>query len=216
MATSILIATAFIALALARNVPSPLRVRRARSASGLSPSSAGLIIGSSVAWTVYAAWESAWEGAASSTVVIVVLMWWAVEMVRFGSSWRRITVAATASLAVIAAVVTASIAVGAGTMPLAVLVVLSGLAFGLPRLVVGMRSPSLAGVSALYLSLNLADALVFGAYGVVIGMWGFPAHAITQVVTSPPVLLRWFARPDLQHTAKHPASGVDSVGHSGG
>jgi hypothetical protein len=66
------------------------------------------------------------------------------------------------------------------------------LAYGLPRVVTGLCSEALAGVSMLYLGLNVADALAFGVYGAVIGLWAYVGYAVIQTISCVPVMIRWW------------------------
>ena len=130
-------------------------------------------------------------------------------MIKFGSSIIILLLTFVVSTITVTIVIIASVIFEAGTTPLTILVVLSGVAFGVPRLFVGMRYSSLAGLSSLYLLLNIIDAATFGIYGLLNETWGFSAYAPTQIITTLPVLIHWFLFPQLREKTTIPATNLN-------
>jgi hypothetical protein len=195
---TIFAAVGLTALELVRNVPAPLKVRRTGSTAGLSSFSMGVLVLVGVMWLVYAMWVGAVAAIVSSFCVAVVLGWWCFEMWKAGANKRKIITGTGVGAIILGAVATVSVLADWGSTGVGVLLVVSGVAFGVPRLVVGLRADSLTGVSGWYLALNLADALIFGMYGWHVGAWGYVGFGVVQLCTSGPVLLRWALSPSLR------------------
>lgn len=189
---------AMVAQELIHYVPQPLKIRRTGTTAGVSPSAVTLIAVMSVVWFAFAVWEQAWAAAASGAVVVMLTTWTVVEVARHGGSIARMVRVALASATVVIAVSSLAWALGMESAGLAVLLLTATVAHGIPRLAVGLTAPSLGGLSATYLTLNIFDGVLYGTYGALIDVPTYMAFACIQVITSAPVLLRWLLRPQLR------------------
>jgi hypothetical protein len=183
---------------LLRGFPQPWKLRRSGTAAGVSPASSAILMVAAAAWLVYAVWVAAWPAVLSGVVAATLTSWCALLVARLTNRTREmlrvggVAAGCAASLAAVAAVL------GAGPAGLAVVLVAGTAAYGVPRLVVGLSSPSLAGLSPLALGLNVADAAVFAVFGVMFAAPGYVGYAVVQIACSLPVLLRWALLPSLR------------------
>jgi uncharacterized protein with PQ loop repeat len=194
------IAIVLCTLELVRGLPQPRKIARTARTDGVSATSTAIVAVLALTWLLYALWARAWAGVASGAIAAVLCVWCAGLVAAHGGTQTRVRMAAVAgmSAAVAGAAGAVGTVVGTGPTGLAVLLVGGTAAYGIPRLVTGMRSPSLAGLSPAYLGLNIVDAVVFGAYGMLVGLPGYVGYAAVQAVTCVPVLARWVLRPALR------------------
>jgi hypothetical protein len=200
----VVLGTVLVAQELVHYLPQPLKIRRKGSIAGVSPSAVTLIAVMSLVWLGFAVWEQAWAAVASGTVVAALAGWTVVEVARHGGNVGRMIRVGAFSSTVVAAVTLSSWAAGLESVGLSALLLAATAAHGIPRLVVGLTAPSLRGLSALYLSLNVCDGLLYGLYGFAADIPTYTIFAVLQVATSLPVLLRWLARPDLRDDTPRP------------
>lgn len=193
-----IIAVALCALELIRGLPQPRKVARTARTDGVSSASTAVVAVLALAWLSYAVWTQAWAGVASGTIAAVLCVWCAGLVATHSGERARMAVVAGLGLGVAATAGVAGSVVGLGTGGLAVLLVGGTAAYGIPRLATGMTATSLAGLSPAYLGLNIADAAVFGIYGMLLGLPGYVGYAVVQAVTCGPVLVRWLLRPELR------------------
>jgi uncharacterized protein with PQ loop repeat len=197
----VLLGTAMVAQELVHYVPQPLKIRRTQSIAGVSPSAITLVAVMSAVWFAFAIWEKAWAAAASGAVVMGLAAWTVIEVARHGANLARMARVALGSITVVITVTAAAWVFGFESAGLSVLLLTATVAHGVPRLVVGLTAPSLRGLSATYLALNICDGALYGAYGALINVPTYMAFALVQVATSAPVLLRWMMRPELRGNA---------------
>jgi uncharacterized protein with PQ loop repeat len=184
--------------------PQPWKIHRTKSISGVSPSSTLLIAIMSFVWLGFAIMEQAWAPAVSGVVVVALAWWTVVEVIRNGADWQKLVRVGLAAMTIIVSVVAITITSGMESAGLAALLLGVTMAHGVARLSVGMKAKSLKGVSALYLSLNIADGFLYGTYGALTENLVYVAFAAIQIATSLPVLARWFINERLDITLRAP------------
>ena len=200
----VLVAAALFSVELARGLPQPLRITRAKTAAGVSATSTSVIAVLSVLWLLYALVSSAWAAALSGTVSAALCFWTAVAVSRHSGVLPVLRAAAVAVLGSAAIIGGISLAASTETA-LGVLIVAGTAAYGVPRLYTGLRSPSLEGVSALYLTLSVFEALIFGVYGALGGYGAYVAYGVIQVASCVPVLVRMWLLRARRSRGEHPA-----------
>lgn len=196
--TTAIFALLLVALEVGRNLPAPLKVRKSRSSQGVSPVSSGVLLVAAFVWLFYAVASHAVAAIFASVALLVVVGWWMVELLRAGMQKKPFWLAFSSGTLVLCGVALIDHFNNLEASGLAIMTVAVGLGFGIPRLWVGLSSKSLAGMSGLYLALNLVDATAFGVYGYLIGAWGYVAFGFIQIATSGPVLIRWFLSPQMR------------------
>ncbi len=190
-------ALVLVCLEVVRGVPQPYKLLRKGTADGVSPTASTIIAALSAVWLFYAVTNRAWASAASGLVALVFCTGTAVVVGRLTSARRSLMTALVAGVT-LAAIVAVGAFLGLRDELMSVIIVGGTVAYGLPRVVAGLRSESLAGVSMLYLGLNVADALAFGVYGAAIGLWTYVGYAIIQTISCLPVMIRWWLNPHLR------------------
>ena len=182
-----------------RGLPQPLKIHHSGRIDGVSPASTALIAVVSLVWLAYAVWVWSPPTILSGVAAAVATIWCAVLVWRLSAHRRLMFQVAAIALAVSAAVAGGAALFGLGSGGLAVVLTAATVFYGVPRLIAGMTSVSLAGVSPAYLALNVADAVVFGVIGVWVSAPGYVGYAVIQIATSLPVLLRWVLRPAVRN-----------------
>jgi uncharacterized protein with PQ loop repeat len=186
-----------VSLEFVRGVTQPYKLFRTNTASEVSPTSSAVIAVLAAVWLFYAVINEAWATTASGVVAFVFCTATAV-LVGHLTSVRQVLIPAAVTTASLAAVATVGVLLGLGENVAGALIVGGTFAYGVPRLVTGLRPPPLAGVSMLYLGLNVADAAAFGIYGAVAGLEAYVAYAVIQAASCVPVMIRWRLRPQLR------------------
>lgn len=188
---------ALVSLEVVRGAPQPYKMLRKGTADGVSPTTSAIIAVLAVVWLFYAIVSRAWASAASGLITLVLCTGTAVVACRLTSARRALVVAAIAGV-LFATVITLGGILGLRDEFTSAIIVGGTLAYGLPRVVTGLRSEALAGVSMLYLGLNVADALAFGVYVAVIGLWAYVGYAVIQTISCVPVMIRWWLNSHLR------------------
>lgn len=196
---TLIAALAMVSLEIMRGVPQPYKLLRTKSTAGVSPASSAVVAVLAAVWLFYAIINKAWAATASGVFAFVFCTSTAV-LVGHLTTPRLVLLPAVVTTCSLAVVVAAAARLGFTEEVTAAVIVGGTFAYGIPRLIAGLRSESLAGVSMLYLGINVADALVFGVYGAVIGLWAYVAYAVVQTASCVPVMVRWWLRPQLRRS----------------
>lgn len=161
---ALMLATGFVLvfIEVLRSFPAWMRVRKTRSAEGISALSTGILAGTGPGWVALAVIESSPAAAVATCVWLVfhILLCREITTVRPDLA-RRIILFTGISFS--ALVVTALIGASFGVLgeAVGVFIATATAAFSLPALWAGMRSVSTSGLSALALSVNTAEALIY-------------------------------------------------------
>lgn len=155
-----------IVVEVARSAPELRRVLAHRSSDGLSGSSLGILAGTGAGWIVLAVMLEAWW------VLAANLIWFGFHLVVCfavakvsAAKTRPMVVNALVSAAIVPAVVLAASPWLSTVAALGLLLGASGLVYGVPALIEGLRSATTRGLSAIALSVNVAEGIVYAAVG---------------------------------------------------
>ena len=146
------------AVFLVRLLPQPLRLWRSGVAEGVSPMSAYNAVLSAVAWTLYGLAQGLFVVWFVSLLALVPGVWQAVLLL------RRTTPTDAAGAVVWGGVVVA----GAATGTLGPVLALSVLVTSGPQVWESLRDRDLSGIAPTTWRISLADAALWGAYGLAI------------------------------------------------
>lgn len=201
-----------VAIELARSVPAWLRVRRARSAAGVSAISIGVLAGTSLGWVAVAILTHAIAAAVATVLWLIFHMLLLKEVVALDRGvGKRITVTASISLGCVAIATAIGLAVGDVTTALGIAIGAASAAYSLPALVTGLRSRSTAGLSIASLSTNAVEGAIYLVAGLGWGGIAPPGRYIVAYLLFGGLALTSNV-PRLVRTMVRRLSGKDSVG----
>lgn len=181
-------------LGAAMAVPQAGKLLRSRHVAGVSPGWAGMSAAVNAWWGVYGIGVREWSIVPVSFVAVMAYLVIAVAVVRFGT---------TAPRAVLVPMAARVVAVG--VVPVVALVVggwvTAGIALGAlygvqlcPAVVEVYRAADVSGVSVATWAMALAEALLWGVYGIARLDIGLMTLAATGTIMSSVVLARLFVR----------------------
>ena len=200
-----LFVTAGTALGLVRGVPQLVRLRRARDPRGVSLDAAATSSVVSAAWAAYGARTGQPAVALASGASALTFALVALSAVRFGRRARELR-AAPAWLAVLAAAAAARGARGLGLLLPASVLVANG-----PQLRVAWRERDLSGLSLGTWLLSVAEAAVWGTYGLVAGDRAILVYGFLHLVTSGGIVALRLAKARRRRRPSGAATGPGST-----
>ena len=175
LVSMILVSFVLAAIETARVLPQAFRLWRRRDAAGVSGTSVGLRTVSGLGWVAYAFGQQQ-AGALFSCIafqVAIVLTAWA--LTRAGGFSRRQWLPSLWWGLTMTAASVAGIPFDRAMSFLGLALIASIVISGVPQFVTAMTSPRLSGLSPVTLWLNVADALLWGAYGLI-------THDVTYIL----------------------------------
>jgi uncharacterized protein with PQ loop repeat len=170
------------ALGLVRALPQLVRLLRARDAHGVSVDTAGTSSVVSTAWAAYGilTHQGAVVAASGASAIMFALV--TAAALRYGRSVRELR--ATPIWLLVLAIA----GVVAGRHGLGVLLPASVLVANTPQLLVAWREPDLSGLSPGTWTLSVAEAAVWGSYGVLADDQSIMVYGALHLVTSATIL----------------------------
>ncbi len=183
---------------LARLLPQPIRLARTCVAAGVSPLAALNSVTTALAWTAYGIGARLPVVAIVSALAVVPSTWAAVLLVRTARSSDWVGATAWASV----------VAVAAATGHLGFVLAGSVLLTIGPQVVVAVRGEDLRGIAPTTMWIALADASLWGLYGIALGDGALMAYGVVLFSSATIVLLRIVAT----QPERHPAAGEDARG----
>lgn len=191
-------------LGAAMALPQAAKLLRSRHVGGVSAGWAGMSASVNAWWGVYgiAVGDPAIVPVSVASVMAYSVI--AVALVRFRAGSRRAALAPiTAGFAALGVVPLAAYAIGGWTSAGIALGALYGVQLT-PAVVAVHRTPDVSGVSAATWVIALAEALLWGGYGLARVDAGLLALATTGTVMSAIVLVRLFVRRPRRRLGRHP------------
>jgi uncharacterized protein with PQ loop repeat len=169
-------------LGLVRALPQLVRLLRARDAHGVSVDTAGTSSVVSTAWAAYGVLTRQGAVIAASGASAVMFALVTAAALRYGRTVRELR--ATPAWLLVLAVA----GLAAGERGLGVLLPASVLVANTPQLLVAWREPDLSGLSPGTWTLSVAEAVVWGGYGVLAGDRSIMVYGVLHLVTSATIL----------------------------
>ena len=164
-------------------------LRRA-GADGVSDASLTSWLAVNAGWVAYTFWVSLRAGLLSEACYLVGSATLVFQMRRNGDLGRRAVVYGAGVAAVYAAAAGAGTALPGGPQLLGDALDGSVLCYGIPALVVALRSRSVTGLSRTALAVTVLDAALALAYGVVINDRTYLLYGVLQQMLTLPILVR--------------------------
>ena len=165
---------------LARMLPQPVRLWRTRLADGVSPLAAMNSVIADAGWLVYGLSVGLVPVWGMSALVLIPGVWTAALLVRVTT--RRDLTAALAWLAVVMA---CGLSGHLGAVLALSVAVIQG-----PQVTRALRRSDLAGIAPATYWLSLADAGLWGAYGVAVGDGALVGYGVVLAAAAVTVLVR--------------------------